>query len=389
VIRNFHLHRGKQEGKEEQKQEEKKLNANMLSKQKQTFTHKNAKKERILNIGTLNCNGINYNLKETMLGTDFENYKLDVLSLQETHLKGNGIKDIYSVKGRKYILYYSGIDENSKERNFSGVGILVREDADTTFHPISDRLCYLEYNINNVKWNIICTYAHTLPNSEKNPEKRERFYDDLEHLTNKFKTNENVIITGDFNAKTGSAYKIYSNNMGKFGKGVVNNNGEALLDFANRTEFTLANTMFQHKMAHRATWICPERINTSNNNKIRTNQIDYILIRNKMKKSIQDARSYHGIWTDTDHRMVIMNIKNEKIYNKKTYRNLKTRTGNFNLEKLNDRIVEQEYKEEITKELQILNENKEKDENTNKEIWTDICEICKKSIYKNTGTKIK
>ena len=76
------------------------------------------------------------------------------------------------------------------------------------------------------------------------------FYDQLDSLISKSKNKDNVIILGDFNAKTGTGYKFYKENMGKFGKGNLNSNGEHLLEFANRNRLILTNTLFRHKLAH-------------------------------------------------------------------------------------------------------------------------------------------
>ena len=40
-------------------------------------------------------------------------YKLDILGLQETHLKGTGIKDIETTDGkRRFDLFYTGSENN-------------------------------------------------------------------------------------------------------------------------------------------------------------------------------------------------------------------------------------------------------------------------------------
>ena len=57
-----------------------------------------------------------------------------------------------------------------------------------------------------------------------------------------------LVIAGDFNAKTGSAYKDFKSEMGRFGKGEVNENGTELLEFCARNSLTLTNTIFQHQM---------------------------------------------------------------------------------------------------------------------------------------------
>ena len=79
-----------------------------------------------------------------------------------------------------------------------------------------------------------------------------------------------VIVAGDFNAKTGTAHNNFPEVIGKYDKGKTNKNGEYLIDLCLRNNLILSNTQFQHKMAHRTIWECPERKNT-NNDSVRKN----------------------------------------------------------------------------------------------------------------------
>ena len=49
------------------------------------------------------------------------------------------------------------------------------------------------------------------------------------------------------------------NNIGKYGKGLMNSNGEYLLEYAKEFDLYLTNTTFPHRMSHRTTWIGPQR----------------------------------------------------------------------------------------------------------------------------------
>ena len=106
-----------------------------------------------------------------------------------------------------------------------------------------------------------------------------------------------LLVLGDFHAKTGSGHRIYPGNIGKFGKGHVNSNGECLLEYAKENDLILTNTLIQHQLAHRTTWTCAERINpyhsadgTIRRNPCR-NQIDYSQISAKQKKLRGDIES--------------------------------------------------------------------------------------------------
>src|SRR6266516_3632351 len=112
-----------------------------------------------MNIGTINCQGLNNDLKLRQVATDLEDYNLDILTLQETHLKESGQIIIESIKCKSYRLFSSGVEKNS----FAGVGLLVKDNnKNCIFTPINERICYLTYENEDKKYLIINVYAHTL-----------------------------------------------------------------------------------------------------------------------------------------------------------------------------------------------------------------------------------
>ena len=67
-----------------------------------------------------------------------QKYKIDILAIQETHLKGTGAIDIRTSDNKEvFDLYYTGPEKNS----FHGVGVVVRKDQQADFKNISDRIC--------------------------------------------------------------------------------------------------------------------------------------------------------------------------------------------------------------------------------------------------------
>ena len=125
-------------------------------------------------------------------------------------------------------------------------------------------------------------------------------------------------MAGDFNAKTGSAAlnsDIYHEVIGKYGKGEINSKGYSLLNFAKSYKLKLTNTFFKLKQAHRSTWQSHNRINGCIDSNTKTprnapyrNQIDYICVRYNKGITINDSRSYGGTNTNSDHKLVMMNI---------------------------------------------------------------------------------
>ena len=158
--------------------------------------------------------------------------------------------------------------------------------------------------------------------------------DALESVIDKKAKRDLLVIRGDFNAKTGSVHDDYPDNMGQFGKGIMNSSGERLLETCQTHNLVLTNTLFQHKKAHRTTWEAPFRNFTTKAGEARRNpvrnQIDYIITRNEHRRFIRDARSYGGIWSDTDHKLVKTSFKVEWCKMKQSKeKSIKINTSNF------------------------------------------------------------
>ena len=190
-----------------------------------------------------------------------------------------------------------------------------------------------------------------------------------------------MIIGGDFNAKTGSGHNDFPNNMGKFGKGMLNSSGLRLLEMCQTTNLLLTNTTFQHKKAHRTTWEAPFRSFTTKNGEERRNpirnQIDYIITRTQHRKFVMDARSYGGIKTDTDHKLVKASFKVEWYKTKKKgEKQIKIDISNFC-----DEEMKTNYRNEVLSNMEKIEE-----QNTAQSKWDSICKVCKDAGEKVLGT---
>ena len=237
-----------------------------------------------ISIGTLNCRGIRGELKQKQLAGDIRRYKLQIVAIQETHLQATGAFEISDGTNR-YEVFYTGANEN----RYHGVGIIADKNLKGKFKRVSDRICTMTTYVNKKKMVIISAYAPTSSASKKEPRTREEFYETLDATINSESKGTIVVVAGDFNAKTGTGHEIYPEVVGKFGKGEMNENGQQLVDTCYRNELFLTNTTFQHKMAHRTTWVCPERIEPHKNKDGTTrrnpyrNQIDYIIMRKQQR----------------------------------------------------------------------------------------------------------
>ena len=237
-------------------------------------------------------------------------------------------------------------------------------------------------------------YQHTLhPTnnvSKKQPEIRENFYNTLESVISKESKGTILIIAGDFNAKTGQGHEEYPKVIGSHGKGEVNENGNYLIDVCARNELVLTNTLFQHKMAHRTTWVCPERkhnhtdkCGTTRRNPYR-NRIDYIIMRQQHRKLAQDSRSYSGTETTTDHRLVKTRLKLEWHKIKKN----KSENAIINLDNLKVKEIKSCYKKKVTEHMESHHKTNKKDTQAQWDIIKTSCiEAAKQTLGKKENCK--
>ena len=322
-------------------------------------------KKNALRFGTLNLQG--GNKKKNTLADDMVNFKMAVICTTETRMSGEKVQTIKTTDKKKSFHHYiSGKDTKTRY----GVGIVVETSTKADFQPINDRICklHIETEGDNPNVTVISAYAPTEDVSKKNPEKREEFYDILEQQIKTVKLTDMLVVGGDFNAKTGSGYKRYKDNMGKHGKGKLNDNGYELLDLCARNDLVLTNTMFKHKLAHVTTWQAPEVLSamhkdgTPRRNPVR-NQIDYVMVRKANMKHVTNSRSYSSMSTRTDHRMVIADIENIPI--KICRMNKKEKQYDFN--KLNVHEFREQYKETMCQKL-----NESENQTTTQEKWDHL-----------------
>ena len=155
----------------------------------------------------------------------------------------------------------------------------------------------------------------------------------------------------DFNDKTGSLHNTYPNEIGPYGKGHANENGIALAELCAQNELFVTNTMFMHRLSHRTTWTAPMRQFTTKDgmkrrNPIR-NMINYIITTKNIKHCITNSRSYGGIDTDSDHKMVMaeVNIRGRSLYKRNSKKKkVCVDIGQFRNPELRDKYVKETAK---------------------------------------------
>ncbi|PIK53623.1 endonuclease-reverse transcriptase [Apostichopus japonicus] len=114
---------------------------------------------------------------------------------------------------------------------------------------------------------VIAVYA---PTSVAADDVISAFYHQLDRwIHDNLKTNEKLIVAGDFNAKLGTE-RINVSVLGPYGYGERNERGDRLIDFCTSNNLTAAHTWFRKRPSRKVTW-------TSRANNAR-NAIDHILI---------------------------------------------------------------------------------------------------------------
>jgi len=149
------------------------------------------------------------------------------------------------------------------------------------------------------------------PMEDKVDAEKEKFYDDLQTVTDRTPKSDTILVLGDANAKLGKE-DVYRGVSGKHTLHEISNrNGEMLLALALGNNLTVMSTQFQHKKIHKGTWLAPDQMTL--------NQIDHVLITSKKKELIEDVRTMRGPNIDSDHYLleIIVNQKLPKIYYKK------------------------------------------------------------------------
>ena len=314
--------------------------------------------KRNLNIGSLNVRGCkSVEERETVIKDCILN-DIDIIGITETHVAETGLEN-FKLENKEYILYHCG----EANDNYHGVGFAVKKELQPTFKQLSGNLCKCEINLKNRKLVAIVAYAPTLSKSEKNPEIRESFYEQLDKAINQVANRHALVVLGDFNAKTGSAWKEYPEVMGKFGKGLVNNNGLALLECMKTNGMVLTNTLFRHKLSHITTWEAPMKTFTNKSeNKLLLgpdgkprrnpfrNQIDYIAVRSEHRRFVKNSKSTNNINTETDHKMVKTEMNFEWYKMKK---NKKEKVEKVNMSNFSNKEKQQEYKKKLIEKILI------------------------------------
>ena len=125
---------------------------------------------------------------------------------------------------------------------------------------------------------------------------KEAFYRDLHNLLQQVDSKTKLLILGDFNARVGRDFELWTGVLGRHGIGNCNENWRLLLEFCSEHQLVITNTMFQQKDGFEATWTHPRSKHW--------HLLDYVLTRQLDTRDVLQIRVMPSADCYTDHRLV-------------------------------------------------------------------------------------
>ena len=240
---------------------------------------------RSIKIATWNVRTLYMPGKLDNLVNEAKSLSTDILGISETHYTDEGY-----IRKDDYIFISSGGEEHAR-----GVGFLIKKSLEPSilgYWCVSDRIILLRIKGQPFDISIIQAYAPTTTHDDNEVEE---FYNALDLAIKQTKSTDIIFVMGDFNAKVGC--NSYNKITGNFGLGERNERGERLLQFCEENNLVITNTLFEHPLRRRYTWKQPGDGHR--------NQIDYILIKDRFRNCIKQARAYPGADIGSDHNPVV------------------------------------------------------------------------------------
>ncbi|XP_071502561.1 craniofacial development protein 2-like [Diadema antillarum] len=312
-----------------------------------------------IGVGTWNVRTLHQQGSLEILLNQMKKFDWEVLGISETHWTDSG-EFIY--QGYKILC------SSNKSVHRQGVALILNKTAQSAllgYNPVSQRIMSARFQMKAGAITIIQVYA---PNTADPEGEVDEFYDQLQTVVNKTNKNDLLIVMGDLNAKVGSDRTNWENVLGNYGYGSQNGRGEKLLNFCAANNLSVTNTMFKQRKQNRQwTWESPDQKTH--------NMIDYILINEKYKHCVTNARSFPSADVGSDHQLVLANLRLKFKINKKI-----NYPKHYDVFRLKDPQVRANYEVEIGGRFAPLLDMPDTDTQT---VWEEV-----KTAFAETSEKI-
>ena len=113
------------------------------------------------------------------------------------------------------------------------------------------------------------------------------------------KSSDIICILGDLNAKVGNVTDF--NIIGNYGLGKQSERGQRFIEFCNENNMVIMNTWFQQPLRRLYTW--------KSRGDISRNQIEYIMINQRFRNCVKQARTYPQADINSDHNPLTIKFK--------------------------------------------------------------------------------
>ena len=223
---------------------------------------------------------------------ELKKFNLDVVALSETRRAGVG--QLKEEQGQ-YTFFWKGLDP--EQPRIHGVDVAIQNSLlqKLTEQPLGTNECFMTLQIHLVKNQysiIISAYAPTLDAEDK---VKENFYTELDNVFSSVLKQDKVIFLGDFNARVGRNYKLWTGTMGKE-VGKANVNEILLLTKCAELDLVSTNTLFRQTNNHKAFWQHPRSKYW--------HLIDYVIVRSHDQQDVLKTSAVTADECWTDHRLI-------------------------------------------------------------------------------------
>ncbi|XP_061176934.1 craniofacial development protein 2-like [Saccostrea echinata] len=295
--------------------------------------------KEVCRVGSWNVRTLYQTGKLAQVLKEMDRYNIQILGTCETRWTGNGTRKLAT----GHQILYSG---RKDEQHSSGVGLILSRKLGKCmlgWKPYSDRLLSARFHSKFAKLTVVVCYS---PTEDKDEEEKDSFYEELQRAIEETPVHDVLLILGDLNAKVGTNNEGKESIMGKYGCGVINNNGSRLVDFCQENKLVIGGTIFQHKNIHKLTWTSPDGHTR--------NQIDHVLINKRWRGTLQDVRALRGADVGSDHTLVLVKLKLKLRKIKKG----EQRSPQVDVSKLKDPTLMKSFQLEVKNRFTILRNKK-------------------------------